>query len=219
MTFPMISRCFSIALAFFIAGAASVPARSPTPASLPEIGTTFVFSDGRVERVVGHDASSTRWASRRGGEYVRPHNVALPILEWEVGGRQGVRRVYGEQAGFWPPVPGQRDRFRVVTEVTGDKGVERTIQLWTCAAGAIRSVATPSGPFEAMPITCDRFSTSNMTLIERRIWFWSAEIGHYVRRDFQDLGDGTLERIVLCEALPPRNANRIRIDAAAEKKC
>lgn len=198
----------------------AAPAWTQAPqADVPAIGTTFVFSDGRVERVVAYEDNAIRWASRRGGEYVRAQNIALPILEWEVGGREGIRRVYGEESNFWPPQPGKRDRFRVVTEIEAGKSIERSIQLWTCHVGKAEEINTPAGAFSAMPVTCDRFSNATMGLIERRTWHWSPDVAHYVRREFQDLRDGARESIDLCTALPPRLANRLQIDEAAEKKC
>lgn len=193
---------------------------APGPAAALKVGETFVFSDGRTERVKALKEDRVVWTTREGSEFARAYNVALPILEWRIGARQGVRRVYGAEP-LWPPRPGKRANFRVVTEVQreNDPAVSRSVQLWTCAIGRMETVVLPAAPFQAMPIRCDRFAANSMRLVERRTWWWSAEVDHFVRREFRDMQDGKREIVTLCAVLPPEHANRVRVRALAQAKC
>lgn len=203
------------ALAWSGAGAQDEPV-----AAAMEPGRVFVFSDGRVERVVEVRDDRTVWETGGGVRYTRAHNVALPILEWRLGDRTGERHVFGGHERMWPPRTGASARFRVVTDVSRTQGGQaRSIQPWTCKIGRPTTVELPNGPFEAAPITCDRYSITTMRVLERRRWWWSPDIGHYVKRTFQDMRTGRRRSIVLCASLAPRWATAERIEALARDGC
>ena len=78
-------------------------------------------------------------------------------------------------------------------------------------------MTVPAGTFAAYPIVCDRFSANSMRVVERLTWHYSPEIGHYVRREARNMGDGVRETNALYAALPPHAANALRIEALARQ--
>lgn len=182
----------------------------------PVPGTVFVFDDGRVERYLRRDGETLVWATRRGREYVRAANPALPILSWEIGERSGRRDVFGDAGRIWPPSTGARAQFRVLTEVRDGEAQRRYSQAWTCNVDGPKDLTVPAGAFPAWRITCERFSVNSMRLLEQRTWWWSEDLGHYVRRRYQDLRDGEASDIRLCAALPDLRASEARIEALLE---
>lgn len=214
----MLSAVFALALT----GCAAAPnpfsntAGEPPAVSAetdPIAGMVFIFDDGRVERFLRREDDKLIWATRRGREYIRAANPALPILSWDIGERSGRRVIFGNPGDIWPPREGARARFRVLTEVRDGAERRRYSQAWSCSVGRPRNVSVPAGVFPAYAITCERFSVNSMRLLERRTWWWSEDIGHYVRRHYQDLRNGEVTNFALCGALPELRASEARIGA------
>lgn len=215
MTPAVRAAVWAPAAAFGIALLAAPKALADGPA--PDIGAAFVFDDGRVERFVGEAGENRVWATRRGREYTRTANPAVPILEWEVGGRSGKSQVHGHADALWPPRPGASARFRVRTTIESNGRAQVSARPWTCRIGAEETVETPAGDFPALPIRCERYSLNTMRLAEQRTWWWSDEVGHYVRRRYQSYRTGESRDIALCAALPPHRVNTARIEAVVER--
>lgn len=191
-------------------------AEASEPAPDPIAGTVFIFNDGRVERFLRADGETHVWATRRGREYERAANPAVPILEWEIGDRSGERSVFGNANAIWPPRAGARTNFRVLTRARSGERERRSVQAWTCRVGDLSTLNVPAGAFEAYTISCDRFSVNTMRLLEQRTWWWAPDLGHYVRRRYQDMRSGEARDISLCAALPEIRANDARIDSIVE---
>lgn len=199
---------------------ASVAGDAPAPAYAaafdPVEGTVFLFDDGRVERFLRREGEDLIWATRRGREYVRAANPALPIMAWRIGSRSGQREVFGAADAIWPPTDGARAQFRVLTEVTDGAESRRYSQAWTCEVNGPQAISVPAGRFEAYQIICERFSVNSMRLLQRRTWWWSEDLGHYVRRRYQNLRNGEVTDFSLCAALPDLRASEARIEALLE---
>lgn len=56
-----------------------------------------------------------------------------------------------------------------------------------------------------------------MRVVERLTWHYAPEIGHYVRREARNMGDGSRETFALYAALPPHAANSLRIETLARQ--
>lgn len=208
------ATCASLLLAVLALEApGQASGQEPGPADAPVPGTVFVFDDGRVERFLRTDGEMRVWATRAGREYTRAANPVLPIQEWEVGERRGGSEVHGASAGIWPPARGGRAQFRVLNRAVSGSRESRSVQAWTCRTGKADGVRTPAGEFEALPISCELFSVGSMRLLEKRTWWWSPELGHYVRRKYQSLRTGKVNDIRLCAAMPATRATGARIDA------
>lgn len=215
---------FSIVLAAFSI-AALITAQSAIAAPLPEPvrvepDATFVFSDGRVERLIEDRGETQVWATRRGREYVRARNFTIPILEWEISGVKGKRSVSGKPDKLWPPREGASSRFRVTTDILAkDGGKTRSLQYWTCKAGRKRMESFAFAQIEVLPVTCERYTPSSMKLVEQRGWLWSDEVGHYVERSSIKYATGASETVRLCAKIPGRTATDERISEVIKQGC
>lgn len=203
-----------------LAGCATTPSSSsssPVEPGAVEIdpvpGTVFIYDDGRVERFLRRSDQDLIWATRRGREYTRAANPALPILSWDIGSRSGRRTVFGNADSMWPPRASARARFRVLSDVRDGDQTRRYSQAWSCEVASPRRVSVPAGEFDSFEINCERFSVNTMRLLEKRTWWWAPDLGHFVKRRFQNLRDGEASTIALCGALPELRANESRIEA------
>ncbi len=204
----------SLAAAAATAAAAAVVA---APVALPdyEPGDAFVFSDGRVERVVGVKDGRMTWAGLAGASYERSRNFIVPVLQWRSGRASGRREVIGNPDALWPIGSGKSARFRVVTETRANARATptRSVSLWACKAGKPKTFAVRAGTYEAIPVKCDRYSPTTMRLIEQREWDYAPELGHYVRRVTVNYLTGTTRRVELVAALAGPAASKARLAA------
>lgn len=216
----MVKNRFSATLLLICAalGACATPAeRAVRPAVFaPDPGTVFLFDDGRVERFVRREAEGDIWTTRSGREYRRDPNPILPIRSWSVGNRQGESQAFGVTGEFWPPAAGDRAQFRVLHTAFAEGRERRTAQAWSCRTGSSTSLRVDAGEFEVLPVECDVYSVASQRLLERRRWWWSPEVAHYIARSFQDMRTGEVSRIELCAAIPDYRAASFKLDALAK---
>lgn len=202
--------------ALMITGAALTCFSAIADAPAPIEGSVFVFDDGRVERFISDNGQTRTWATRRGREYTRAANPALPILQWSVGGRSGESEIHGDAASLWPLRPGTSARYRVRSTITERGRTRSAVRPWTCRVSETQPLQTPAGTFSTTPITCERYSLNTMRLVEMRTWWWSDDVGHYVRRRYQNYRDGETQDMQLCAALSASAANNTRIEATLD---
>jgi hypothetical protein len=196
-------------------------ALAAAPAALPRYraNDAYVFSDGRVERVVRVRGDRITWAGLTGSTYERSRNFVVPVLGWRAGKGVGKRRVVGEPAQLWPLDRPRSTRFRVVAETRkGPRaGWRRTVTLWTCKSQKPRQVTVSFGTYDTVPFSCDRYSATTMRLIERLEWDYAPALGHYVQRSAVDYFRGTRTTIKLVAALSGPAASRRRLAALARE--
>lgn len=89
--------------------------------------------------------------------------------------------------------------------------------MWVCKTARARSITVKAGTFEAVPVLCDRYSSTTMRLIERREWDYAPELGHYIRRVTINYVRGTSRKIELVAALSGPAVSRARLNALARK--
>ena len=89
--------------------------------------------------------------------------------------------------------------------------------LWACRVDAERSIETPAGAFDVLPVVCDRFSPVNMRLLERLTWDYAPEVGHYVRRTIVDYLAARTSVIALTSELHGPAATRPRLAALSDR--
>lgn len=178
-------------------------------------GDAFVFSDGRVERVIKLDGDRITWRGLSGGSYVRNRNFVIPVLAWRSGKGVGTRRIIGAPHKLWPLDRPKSVRFRAValTKTKPTAGWRRTATLWTCKSLKPRTITIRLGQFSTVPFACDRYSATTMRLIERLEWDYAPVINHYVRRASVDYFRGTRSTIELVAALAGPAATRRRLAA------
>lgn len=208
--------------ALLLAGAGAATALLlPAPAHLPhyESGDAFVFSDGRVERVVKSSGDTVIWAGLSGPPYTRSRNFIVPVLAWRSGRGTGSREAHGNPDALWPMVRPRSVRFRVVSETRASPGasLRRSIALWVCKSDEPRSFTVRAGTFDAVPVVCDRYSATTMRLIERREWDYAPELGHYIRRVSINYLRGSKREVELVAALSGPAASTARLSALSRQ--
>lgn len=196
---------------------AAAAAALPTQAALPryEPGDAFVFSDGRVERVVSTKGDRLTWAGISGASYRRSRNFVVPVLQWRNGRGIGTREVRGDPDALWPFGKSKSARFRVITETRANPQAakKRSVSLWVCKAGKPTVFAVPAGTYDTIPVKCDRYSSTTMRLLEQREWDYAPELGHYVRRVTVNYLRGTTRKAELVAALSGPAASKARLTA------
>lgn len=193
------------------------PARASLPRYQP--GDSFIWDDGRVERVVRIEGDRVRWSGLGSATWLRHANIVVPILEWSARGEEGRRRIYGDPDRLWPLDRPRSVRFRVVTESRSrpDKPWVRTTALWRCETGKPAVVEVPAGRFEAVPIRCDRYSPTTMRPIERLTFDYAPEIGHAVRRSTTSYSRAVTRTVALAATLHGPRVTPERLRALARK--
>ena len=197
--------------------AAALPATPPVALPQYEPGDAFVFSDGRVERVVSTKGTSLTWAGISGASYRRSRNFVVPVLQWRNGRGTGTREVRGDPDALWPFGKSKSARFRVITETRANPQAskKRSVSLWVCKAGKPAVFAVPAGTYDTIPIKCDRYSPTTMRLLEQREWDYAPELGHYVRRVTVNYLRGTTRKVELVAVLSGPAASKARLTALA----
>ncbi|MCL9999249.1 MAG: hypothetical protein NBV68_07695 [Erythrobacter sp.] len=204
-----------------LASAAAVAVPAPVPLPEYEPGDAFVFSDGRVERVVEAGEMRMTWAGLSGARYKRSRNFVVPVLEWRSGRATGRREVHGNPDALWPigsgKGGGKSARFRVVTETKANSQAasRRSVSLWVCKTGKLKLFTVAAGTYEAIPVKCDRYSPTTMRLLEQREWDYAPDLGHYVRRVTVNYLRGTTRKVELVAALSGPSASKARLAALA----
>jgi hypothetical protein len=198
-------------LAATAAAAADLPRYAP--------GDAFVYSDGRVERVIADNGDQLTWAGLSGSRYSRSRNFVVPVLQWRSGRGTGRREVRGNPDALWPIERSRSARFRVITETraTPQSAKKRSVSLWVCKTGKPRDFTVAAGTYNAVPVLCDRYSPTTMRLIERREWDYAPELGHYVRRVSVNYLRGTTRSAELVAALSGPAASKARLTALSRK--
>lgn len=199
--------------------AAAVAVAAPAAVPLPEYepGDAFVFSDGRVERVIDAEGQRMTWAGLSGANYQRSRNFVVPVLRWRSGRATGRREVHGNPDALWPIGKSKSARFRVVTETKANAqaGLKRSVSLWVCKTGKPKVYTVAAGTFDTIPVKCDRYSPTTMRLLEQREWDYAPELGHYVRRVTVSYLRGTTRTAELVAALSGPSASKARLTALA----
>jgi hypothetical protein len=189
----------------------------PGAIALPEYepGDAYVYSDGRVERVVRADGQQMVWAGLNGPSYRRSRNFIVPVLEWRSGRGTGTREVRGNPDALWPIERSKSARFRVITETkaTPQAAAKRSVSLWVCKTSKAKPFTVAAGTYSAVPVLCDRYSTTTMRLVERREWDYAPDLGHYIRRVSINYLRGTTRSVELVAALSGPAANKARLSA------
>jgi hypothetical protein len=203
-----------LAIAFLWLATAGAVSAAPLPQY--ELQDTFIYDNGRVEQLVAVDGERLTWSTFAGRRYQRDRNFLLPLLQWETVESRGARVASPEARSLWPLKPGNKARFRVLTDAdvqtrNGSTRHRRGTELWSCRVLPPAPITVPAGTFDSMEIRCERFSPHTMRIISEERWYYSEEVGHYVSRSWVDLSTGRRTQYSLVAALRGREANPLRI--------
>jgi hypothetical protein len=176
-------------------------ARSPPTYRL---GSTFVYSDRRVETVVGLDGDKVRWRSNHGTIFTAHRNFVLPWSTWFSAGKSGQSEVVAAPDVLWPLAPGKRGSFIATTAVRYSErpdNLRETVERWDCRVERAERVSVVAGRFDALKVVCRRLVADSSPKLTR-VWYYAPRIGHYVRmNDFYDVEE--LDRHVELVAIQP----------------
>lgn len=148
-----------------------------------EVGDTYVYDDGRVEKVARVGPERTVWETADGSSYTAYRNFILPPISWKAGTSKGENEIRPADGVKWPPAT-QGDVEFTVGARSGDDEVDIPAVwsgTWHCGSNGRKSVKTRLGKFDTIVIRCDRDKPDPGTW-KTRIWYYVPEIGHYVRR-------------------------------------
>jgi peptidoglycan hydrolase-like protein with peptidoglycan-binding domain len=155
------------------------------PEDLPTYrpGTTFIYSNGDVERVAGAEASAVEWIRGDGAAYTAHRNFMMPWTYWASNGERGTTTVSGAGDALWPLREGTEVQFSVNVTVqrTDDAGsTEQRVERWRCRNDGQREITVPAGTFATLAFVCTReakLSTPELV----RTWYYAKTVRHFVR--------------------------------------
>jgi len=169
-----------------------------------ETGSTFVYSDGRVEKVVSLKGATVRWSGRDGSRFTSHRNFLLPWSYWRAGGERGTAELGQEPEALWPLAGGTPVYYSariVVQQEEGEKSLVESNERWRCALAGRETVAVMAGTFESYRFECERKATGDTPGL-KRVWYYAPAVRHYVR--FDEISDtAAVERLVELVAIRP----------------
>ena len=184
-------------------GSLGYPLTAQSPPSY-RLGSTFVYSDGRVETVVGLDGDKVRWRNNRGVAFTAYRNFVLPRVAWFSAAESGRGEVAAPPDALWPLAPGKQGSFMAIAAVRYSErpdNVRETVERWDCRVEKAERVSVVAGEFDALKIVCGR-SVDDSSPKLTRVWHYAPRVGHYVRmNDFYDAEE--LDRHVELVAIRP----------------
>ncbi len=152
-------------------------------------GSTFVYSDGRVETVIRLDGERVRWRTNRGTMFTAYRNFVLPWATWVSEGQQGQSTTAAEPDILWPLAPGKTASFmakRTIRFGVRPDNMKDVVETWDCGVEKAERISVVAGTFDTLKVVCRRSSEGSSRQLTR-VWYYAPRIGHYVRmNDFSD---------------------------------
>ena len=99
--------------------------------ALPEYrtGSTYVYSDGRAETVVGVQGEKVHWRGQRRAAFTSYRNFALPWASWASDTGSGRRTLNVPPSALWPLKIGREISFSARTQVTPSSPVSKFLSV------------------------------------------------------------------------------------------
>ena len=169
-----------------------------------QAGTTYVYSDGRIETVTGVDGEKVRWQTNRGAIFTTYRNFALPWAFWQSKTGTGWRSLTVDPHALWPLNAGKEVAFSATTTVRDPSRSQepgRSTEAWRCSVAGSDRISVVAGSFNTVKVVCERTLPEPAPRLTR-IWHYAPSIGHYVRHN--DIYDAMeLDRHVELVAIRP----------------
>jgi peptidoglycan hydrolase-like protein with peptidoglycan-binding domain/surface antigen len=150
---------------------------------LYEAGSTYVYSDGRVDTVVGLKGDTVRWQRNDGTKFTTYRNFLLPRVYWQSEDESGKWTVDGKPWTLWPRSSGEEIAFSataVVQQAGGTGGLTRSTEDWRCRFAGRKRVTVIAGTFDTVKLVCQRAGGESAPALSRA-WYYAPGIQHYVR--------------------------------------
>lgn len=163
------------------------------PADLPtyRVGDTFIYSDGREERVVAVRGDAVEWTTGGGFRYTASRDFSKPRTSWKSDDVIGERGILSSGDGLWPLETGNWNRIRVRENLVYSDGrpPRDRVREWGCRVSGTQELQVKIGTFPVYEITCRRYGSKRAVTTRR--WYYAPEIGHFVRYEVQNHRRGT----------------------------
>lgn len=172
------------------------------PTYLP--GTTFIYSNGATERVVGSKDLLVSWVRGDGTAYSAHRNFLLPRSYWTSGTERGTTTILQTPDSLWPSATGNTVSFKA--KVTMQRGKEaastqRHVDLWRCQNSGNENITVEAGTFDTLVFVC-RLGDDPAEPEKIRTWYYAKSVRHYVRFIEQDPANDTSTRADLVAVRP-----------------
>lgn len=154
--------------------------KQPDAIPVYEVGDTLAYSDGSIETVVRVGGGRVTWKLGNGDSYTSHRNFILPNISWQYGSASGEAETDIDPDDSWPLRPGRKISFAVST--TEKSTATPSLSTWSCWRERNRRVTVASGTFQTIVLACTR-SSAPFGGWEKRVWYYSPAVRHYVRRD------------------------------------
>lgn len=175
---------------------------------------TFIYDNGRVERVIKVNGDKIVWASRTGRKFTRDRKFFIPVLERETSSTISKRVIRGGTMR-WPLSAGQTATFTSILSTTkkgNDKGkLKRSVQRWHCRVGRKEVVTVPMGTYETFPIRCKSISRTSLRVLRERTWYFAPKVRHYVKRKDVEFRSGRTFEYNLVAKLRGKKAKKSNV--------
>jgi hypothetical protein len=146
-----------------------------------EAGSTFVYSDGRVDTVVGLKGDTVRWQRNDGTKFTAYRNFLLPWAYWQSETESGKSTLDGKPWALWPRSMRQEVAFSAVSVVQPAAGALKSAgEDWRCRLSGRQKVTVVAGSFDTLKLACERAATTSSPALSR-VWYYAPSIQHYVR--------------------------------------
>lgn len=184
----------------------TTPDTERTTDDLPayRVGTSFIYSDRSVDRVVDIDESGVKWRRSDGVRYSAPRNFLLPHRYWATGEMRGKANVDGNPDSLWPRREGTEIAFTsfvAVQRAGSNAAVERRVERWRCGNEGNREIDVPAGTFRTVLFVCRRDGAGDEPDLVRA-WHYAPALRHYVRYIENDRRRDVNDRIDLVAVKP-----------------
>lgn len=148
-----------------------------------QTGTTFIYSNGDVERVSRVEGVTVRWVRQDGTIYSAPRNFLLPWSFWSSDYERGKTAVSEAPNALWPLREGAAVTFSAKVVVQNKDDLDATVQgvdRWRCRNDGERETTVPAGTFETVVFVCSRQTNPGSRELVRT-WYYAKNVRHYVR--------------------------------------
>ena len=138
-----------------------------------DAGDVYIWSNGRVETVVGVAGNKLFWQVDNGVRFTADRNFLIPPSIWTGPAGNGEADARVDMRKSWP-VKAESPLFFEVSE----NGV---VEEWRCENTGTEHVSVPAGQFDVVALACDRDSAPPGEWV-RRVWLYAPAVRHYVAR-------------------------------------
>lgn len=147
-----------------------------------EVGTTFVYSNGRVETVAGLKGDMVRWVRGDGTKFTAHRNFLLPWFYWQTKTETGALKLNRGPKALWPKTAGRELSFAAEATIQDNvgSGIADRTEAWHCRFDGTERLTVTAGRFKTLKMTCVRDESDMLPALERT-WYYAPAIGHYVR--------------------------------------